>query len=180
MNRVSRSSFPPAAAFALWTFWFRSERSSALPFMVFGRRAVDRLRISEGLQLQVDGSFSIRFSHAKLLASGGSSSAGRASVCGTECRGFNPRLPPQLPHSSHRPPLHLGATFRLGKCSSRTAGSTPIACSAIQFCTQHAHWRRASSNHRVWKRRQLFRRKEPSSRASRCIQLSAEKSAIQA
>src|SRR5579863_8311853 len=26
---------------------------------------------------------------------GGSSSAGRASVCGTECRGFEPRLPPQ-------------------------------------------------------------------------------------
>jgi hypothetical protein len=38
--------------------------------------------------------FNILFSHAKLLASGGSSSAGRASVCGTECRGFNPRLPP--------------------------------------------------------------------------------------
>jgi hypothetical protein len=28
---------------------------------------------------------------------GGSSSAGRASVCGTECRGFNPRLPPHFP-----------------------------------------------------------------------------------
>jgi hypothetical protein len=30
---------------------------------------------------------------------GGSSSAGRASVCGTECRGFNPRLPPQFPNT---------------------------------------------------------------------------------
>src|ERR1700684_3546273 len=28
---------------------------------------------------------------------GGSSSAGRASVCGTGCRGFNPRLPTQFP-----------------------------------------------------------------------------------
>jgi hypothetical protein len=27
---------------------------------------------------------------------GGSSSAGRASVCGTECRGFKSRLPPQI------------------------------------------------------------------------------------
>src|SRR3979490_452478 len=33
--------------------------------------------------------------HGKLIPSGGSSSAGRASVCGTECRGFKPRLPPQ-------------------------------------------------------------------------------------
>src|SRR5882724_2161341 len=32
----------------------------------------------------------------KLRTSGGSSSAGRAPVCGTGCRGFNPRLPPQL------------------------------------------------------------------------------------
>ena len=30
----------------------------------------------------------------KLRTSGGSSSAGRAPVCGTGCRGFNPRLPP--------------------------------------------------------------------------------------
>ena len=34
---------------------------------------------------------------AKLGPCGGSSSAGRASVCGTECRGFKSRLPPQLP-----------------------------------------------------------------------------------
>jgi hypothetical protein len=34
--------------------------------------------------------------HGKLDFSGGSSSVGRASVCGTECRGFKPRLPPQL------------------------------------------------------------------------------------
>jgi hypothetical protein len=34
--------------------------------------------------------------HVKLDTSGGSSSAGRASVCGTECRGFKSRLPPQL------------------------------------------------------------------------------------
>jgi hypothetical protein len=40
--------------------------------------------------------FLARFRHAKLRSSGGSSSAGRASVCGTECRGFDPRLPPQL------------------------------------------------------------------------------------
>src|SRR6266403_2190480 len=40
--------------------------------------------------------------HGKLARSGGSSSAGRASVCGTECRGFKPRLPPQLPFISHR------------------------------------------------------------------------------
>jgi hypothetical protein len=34
--------------------------------------------------------------HGKLDPSGGSSSAGRASVCGTECRGFKPRLPPHF------------------------------------------------------------------------------------
>ena len=33
--------------------------------------------------------------HAKLTTSGGSSSAGRASVCGTESRGFKSHLPPQ-------------------------------------------------------------------------------------
>jgi hypothetical protein len=41
--------------------------------------------------------FSVSLTHVKLLPCGGSSSAGRASVCGTECRGFNPRLPPQTP-----------------------------------------------------------------------------------
>jgi hypothetical protein len=41
-------------------------------------------------------SFATPLRHGKLDASGGSSSAGRASVCGTECRGFKPRLPPQL------------------------------------------------------------------------------------
>src|SRR5882724_10976235 len=41
--------------------------------------------------------------HAKLNPCGGSSSAGRASVCGTECRGFNPRLPPQTSINFHLP-----------------------------------------------------------------------------
>jgi hypothetical protein len=42
----------------------------------------------------------------KLAGNGGSSSAGRASVCGTECRGFNPRLPPQLDLNLFRLRVH--------------------------------------------------------------------------
>ena len=44
---------------------------------------------------------------------GGSSSAGRASVCGTECRGFKSRLPPQTSpiHSIFRDALLPGLLF---------------------------------------------------------------------
>ena len=59
-------------------------------------------------------SFATRFRHGKLFTSGGSSSAGRASVCGTECRGFNPRLPPQLTQGSHCTPLRPGTTSTPG------------------------------------------------------------------
>ena len=67
-------------------------------------------------------------SHVKLLASGGSSSAGRASVCGTECRGFKPRLPPQ-PFSTQN---KVFPDFAL---LSRDANR----------CTLIAHWRTRSS-----------------------------------
>ena len=42
----------------------------------------------------------MRCANQRRSVCGGSSSAGRASVCGTECRGFNPRLPPQF--SKHK------------------------------------------------------------------------------
>src|SRR5215470_14361552 len=43
----------------------------------------------------MDGWFKRRKGHGKLKRCGGSSSAGRASDCGSECRGFKSRLPPQ-------------------------------------------------------------------------------------
>src|SRR5882762_489707 len=58
--------------------------------------------------------------HGKLGKSGGSSSAGRASVCGTECRGFKPRLPPQPFTIENKTSLDFSLL-----------GSRPILCTTI-------------------------------------------------
>jgi hypothetical protein len=96
-----------------------------LPLLVFGLGAVVRgcapPRAGGFAPMDRSPSGSV---HAKLLASGGSSSAGRASVCGTECRGFNPRLPPQ-PSFPRSFKSHAVVSFTLRKdlnCETKGIG----------------------------------------------------------
>ena len=70
----------------------------------------------------------MRLQGKRALSSGGSSSAGRASVCGTECRGFNPRLPPppfQWPTSAEL--LQLRNTNRAECKDYASHGDNPSA-----------------------------------------------------
>lgn len=69
--------------------------------------------------------FPVLLGHAKLTTSGGSSSVGRASVCGTESRGFKSHLPPQIDFASTFS-LNFPASFS----ASRTAAGRSFAFSS--------------------------------------------------
>ena len=122
-----RNSYARTACFAL----LRNQRIvSRIP----SRRAVfafhpkwneGSMRSRRALRARPDPSSAAPPRHGKLDTSGGSSSAGRASVCGTECRGFNPRLPPQLPNFSSR--IHRASHGFLLFSGHRPANKSKIA-----------------------------------------------------
>src|SRR6266568_99612 len=66
----------------------------------------------------------------EVLAGGGSSSAGRASDCGSECRGFKSHLPPQ----NHEDPARTnGLHFWAARDIPQTMNSNAIRCRGMLF-----------------------------------------------